>query len=89
MRSPLAISPTGWRAAPPFVQTWPRDLRALSSAERIELQQLLARRGFDAGTPDGLLGPRTRIAIRNFQVATGQVPDGYASSVVLDRLRQQ
>ena len=73
----------------PFVQTWPRDLRALSSAERIELQQLLARRGFDAGTPDGLLGPRTRIAIRNFQVATGQVPDGYASSVVLDRLRQQ
>jgi len=29
----------------PFVQTWPRDLRALSSAERIELQQLLARAG--------------------------------------------
>ena len=71
-----------------FVQTWPRDERALSMAERFEMQQLLAQRGFDIGEPDGLLGPRTRIAIRNFQSATGQVPDGFASSLVLDRLRQ-
>jgi len=35
-----------------------------------------------------LLGPRTRIAIRNFQVAVGQIRDGFASSLVLDRLRQ-
>jgi membrane-bound lytic murein transglycosylase B len=72
----------------PFVQSWPRDERVLTIAERYELQQLLARRGFDAGAPDGLLGPRTRIAIRNFQVASGQIPDGFASSSVLDRLRQ-
>jgi lytic murein transglycosylase len=72
----------------PFVQSWPREERALSMAERFELQQLLARRGFDIGTPDGLLGPRTRIAIRNFQVASGQIPDGFASSHILDRLRQ-
>ena len=76
------------RGGGPFVQTWPRDERALSMAERFEMQQLLARRGFDIGEPDGLLGPRTRIAIRNFQVAAGQIPDGFASSVVLDRLRQ-
>ena len=72
----------------PFVQSWPRDERALTIAERFELQQLLARRGYDVGEPDGLLGPRTRIAIRNFQVAAGQIPDGFASSLVLDRLRQ-
>jgi peptidoglycan lytic transglycosylase B len=72
----------------PFVASWPRDERALSIAERYEMQQLLARRGFDVGAPDGLLGPRTRVAIRNFQVATGQIPDGFASSSVLDRLRQ-
>jgi lytic murein transglycosylase len=71
-----------------FVQGWPRDERALSMAERFEMQQLLAQRGFDIGEPDGLLGPRTRIAIRNFQSATGQIPDGFASSLVLDRLRQ-
>jgi membrane-bound lytic murein transglycosylase B len=76
------------RGGGPFVQAWPRDERALSMAERFEMQELLARRGFDIGEPDGLLGPRTRIAIRNFQSATGQVPDGFASSLVLDRLRQ-
>ena len=76
------------RGGGPLVQSWPRDERALTITERYELQQLLARRGFDIGEPDGLLGPRTRIAIRNFQVATGQVPDGFASSRVLDRLRQ-
>jgi membrane-bound lytic murein transglycosylase B len=76
------------RGGGPLVQTWPRDERALSMAERFEMQQLLAQRGFDIGEPDGLLGPRTRIAIRNFQSATGQVPDGFASSLVLDRLRQ-
>ena len=74
------------RGGGPFVQAWPRDERALSMSERFEMQQLLARRGYDIGEPDGLLGPRTRIAIGNFQVATGQIPDGFASSVVLASL---
>jgi lytic murein transglycosylase len=71
-----------------FAHPWPREEHALSIADRYELQQLLARHGFPVGDPDGRLGPRTRIAIRNFQVATGQIPDGFASSLVLDRLRQ-
>ena len=77
------------RGAPPFVQTWPRDERVLTTDERYELQQLLARHGFNIGQPDGLLGPQTRIAIRSFQASVGQIPDGFASSEVLDRLRQQ
>src|SRR6202049_2743137 len=76
------------RGGGPFVQDWPRDERVLTLDERYEMQQLLARRGFDIGEPDGLLGPRTRIAIPNFQASIGQVPDGFASSGVLDRLRQ-
>ena len=76
------------RGGAPLIQSWPREERVLTIGERYELQQLLARRGFDVGEPDGLLGPRTRIAIRNFQVTTGQVPDGFASSLLLDRLRQ-
>jgi lytic murein transglycosylase len=76
------------RGGAPFVQDWPRDERVLTLDERFELQQQLARHGFDIGTPDGLLGPRTRIAIRNFQASVGLVPDGFASSSVLDRLRQ-
>src|SRR5271156_5284762 len=65
-----------------FVQPWPRDERVLALDERTELQQLLVRRGFDVGNPDGFLGPRTRVAIRNFQASIGQVPDGFASSGV-------
>jgi lytic murein transglycosylase len=76
------------RGGAPFVHDWPRDERVLTMDERYELQQQLARHGFDIGTPDGLLGPRTRIAIRNFQASVGLIPDGFASSSVLDRLRQ-
>jgi lytic murein transglycosylase len=76
------------RGGSPFVQPWPRDERVLTLDERYEMQQLLARRGFDIGEPDGLLGPRTRLAIRNFQASIGEIPDGFASSGLLDRLRQ-
>ena len=76
------------RGGAPFVQEWPRDERVLTLDERLELQQLLSRHGFDIGNPDGFLGPRTRIAIRDYQSSVGLVPDGFASSSVLDRLRQ-
>jgi membrane-bound lytic murein transglycosylase B len=77
------------RGSGPFLQSWPRDERALTIAECHELQQLLAQRGFDVGEPNGLIGPRTRAAIRSYQIAIGLIPDGFASSEVLDRLRQR
>ena len=51
------------------------------------MQQLLARRGFDIGEPDGQLGPKTRAAIRDFQARSGLVPDGFPTATVLGRLR--
>jgi membrane-bound lytic murein transglycosylase B len=75
------------RGGDPIVQTWPREERALSRTERLEIQQRLAGQGFDVGEPDGRLGPRTRDAIRTFQTKNGLVPDGFASSGVLERLR--
>jgi lytic murein transglycosylase len=75
------------RGGESFVQPWPRYEKVLSRAERLELQQLLSQRGFEVGEPDGQLGGRTRAAIREFQAKSGQVPDGFASSVVLDQLR--
>ena len=71
----------------PFVHDWPRDERVLTLDERYEMQQLLARRGFNVGEPDGLTGPQTRLAVRDFQASIGQIPDGFASSEVFDRLR--
>jgi membrane-bound lytic murein transglycosylase B len=75
------------RGGEPFAQAWPRHERVLTRAERYELQQLLAQRGYDVGEPDGRLGGRTRDALRQFQAAIGQVPDGFASATVLERLR--
>ncbi|MDB5563600.1 MAG: transglycosylase [Tardiphaga sp.] len=75
------------RGGPPFVQPWPRQERVLSRAERLELQQLLAQRGFYRGTPDGQLGGQTREALRSFQASIGTAADGFASSEVLEKLR--
>lgn len=72
-----------------FVQNWPRYERVLTRDERLELQQLLERHGFDVGEPDGRLGAKTRAALRDFQVKIGRVPDGFASAGVLDRLRRR
>jgi lytic murein transglycosylase len=71
----------------PFVQPWPRQERVLSRGERLELQQLLAQRGFYRGTPDGQLGGMTREALRGFQASIGTPADGFATSEVLERLR--
>jgi lytic murein transglycosylase len=75
------------RGGAPFVQPWPRQERELSRAERLELQQLLAQRGFYRGVPDGQFGGQTREALRGFQASIGTPADGFASSNVLDRLR--
>jgi membrane-bound lytic murein transglycosylase B len=75
------------RGEGPIVQPWPREERALTAQERFELQQRLATRGFNLGDPDGLLGAKTRAAIRDFQIQAGLIPDGYASADLLDRLR--
>ena len=46
-------------------------------AERIRgVQRALARLGYDPGSADGLMGPRTRAAIRAFQSASGLSADG-------------
>src|SRR6266700_1516049 len=75
------------RGGDPIAQPWPRHERVLTRAERYELQQLLARRGYNVGEPDGLLGSRTRAALREFQASIGVTPDGFASATILDHLR--
>ena len=76
------------RGAPPFAGGWPYDDRVLTFDERVELQRLLTAAGFDTYGLDGLIGPNTVNAIRDYQDARGLVPDGYAPPRLLDRLRQ-
>ncbi len=76
------------RGGGPLIHPWPRDERVLTLQERYEMQQLLAQRGFKIGAPDGFIGPRTRVAIRDYQQSIGEIPDGFASIEVLDRLQR-
>jgi membrane-bound lytic murein transglycosylase B len=64
----------------------PRDLPRLSRAQVEQLQRTLAARGFDSGTPDGVLGPATRDALRRFQQQRGMVADGFPDTPVLQAL---
>jgi lytic murein transglycosylase len=76
------------RGGGPFMQSWPRDEIPLSRTERYELQARLATIGLYSGEADGIFGPLTRAAIRAFQTRSGLVPDGFASTKVLERLRK-
>jgi membrane-bound lytic murein transglycosylase B len=75
------------RGGQPFVQPWPRQERELSRAERLEVQQLLAQRGFYKGAPDGQFGGETRQALRGFQTSIGAPADGFATATMLEQLR--
>jgi membrane-bound lytic murein transglycosylase B len=67
-------------------KSWPRDERALSRDERIRFQTDLTGLGFDAGTADGVLGRKTRAALRVYQKAHGLAADGFATASLLEKL---
>ncbi len=75
------------RGGGPFITPWPNHDKPLDEPGRIELQTLLARRGFDVGEPDGKIGTATRAAIASFQRQQGLTADGYAGVSLLRRLR--
>jgi lytic murein transglycosylase len=72
---------------PGVVHRWPTDDPGLSRAERREMQELLARRGYDVGKPDGAIGQKTKAAIADFQQKAGLPVNGRASLKVLEGLR--
>lgn len=53
----------------------------------VDLQRQLEILGFEPGEPDGVIGARTRAALRAFQRSVGLPPDGYASPEVIARVR--
>jgi lytic murein transglycosylase len=75
------------RGGEPIATPWPTDDRGLSRAERRQVQQLLLERGYDIGTIDGMVGAKTRAAIREFQANNGLSADGRAGGKVLEALR--
>ena len=76
------------KGAGPIAADWPRNDRVLNRAERKEMQALLTKAGFSTGGVDGMVGPMTQRAIRAYQAARGDVPDGFASLSLLKKLRR-
>lgn len=63
------------------------DNRRMTREQAIELQTRLADMGYDVGKPDGILGTRSRQAVRAYQLAANLPADGYPSLNLLDHLR--
>ena len=70
-------------ATPPAADDVP-----LSRADIRILQGLLNAQGLDAGVPDGMLGPKTRAAVRTYQKSAGLPPDGYATKALILKLQK-
>lgn len=75
------------RGLPGFSKDWPRGDRMLGAEERRDLQSRLVAKKFLDGGIDGKIGPKTRAALRAFQISAGLPPDGYAEAGILERLR--
>ncbi|MCL6242790.1 MULTISPECIES: lytic murein transglycosylase [Acinetobacter] len=72
-----------------FSTTWPTDDPGTSRAERREIQQFLLNRGYDIGKVDGLIGDKTRQAIRQEQNRLGLSPTGRAGQQILRAFRNE
>lgn len=54
-----------------------------------EIQSLLNYCGYDVGMVDGLWGPKTAAAIREFQKERNMIPDGQPGTVLLSELKDR
>ena len=73
---------------PPVMQAPPADDEPLSRDTVIDLQSRLAKLGLYTDETDGLLGPKTRSAVRLFQKQVGLPADGHPTPDVVRRLQQ-
>ena len=63
------------------------DEPLLSKVDVLQIQNTLNLLGYDTGTPDGMVGPKTRRATRMFQSDIGLVADGYVGYELFRQLQ--
>ena len=76
------------RGYPPFKRDWPDGVRPLDSDQRRELQKLLISKGHAIGDVDGVIGSKTREAVRAIQKEKGLRADGFPSLKLLEAMRK-
>ena len=60
--------------------------KGLSGAQMKQLQKKLAKRGYDVGKIDGILGAGTRAAVQDMQRKLGMPADAWPTAALLGRL---
>jgi len=72
----------------PAMQRGSANIPKISFEETRELQQLLQRRGYDVGRVDGVLGLKSRMAVRDMQMKLGLPADSWPTAELIERLRR-
>jgi len=75
------------------IGTWMKNFDPGAAITKLEVvkgvQQVLARLGYDVGSPDGLAGPKTAEAIKSFERSTGMTETGTINPRLLAVLGSQ
>jgi membrane-bound lytic murein transglycosylase B len=71
-----------------FSKPWPPGEGGLTHADREEIQTRLNALGFDLGDVDGILGDKSKQAVRTMQGRFGMSATGEADRAFLERLRR-
>lgn len=69
-----------------FLQKSQTQAQPYSVVQMKNLQSQLNALGFDTGKPDGIWGPKSRDAIRSFQLQHQLIADGYPNKVVFSTI---
>jgi membrane-bound lytic murein transglycosylase B len=77
------------KGAPAVMASWPRGLTPLNRDERLTLQNSLITLGFDIGKADGMIGAKSRAAVRGWQKAHNLPADGYPTQDLLTRIASE
>lgn len=74
-------------AGAPRVGRGKANVNSLDAGQTKQLQTILANAGYDVGKVDGIIGAKTRAAVKDVQLRLGLPADSYPTSELLARLR--
>jgi len=83
----VAYFATRLAGAPVVDHSAAQTVKPLTTEQMMELQRLLASRGYNVGEPDGKLGNATRAAVKQAQLKVGLPADSWPTSELVSRLQ--
>ena len=82
----IEVLAQAFQAHKAIIRDWPRTDKPLDRAQRKALQAALTKQGYDTGGIDGLLGRKSRQAVRAWQKARNLPADGYVNLALLKQI---